>query len=120
MSCTRFGNVIACGPGRYRYLVRASCPWCCLQKAQTVHAFRHVFSGWAAPDLVCGRCGQQWSADMETLKSTGNYSREENRLMVRGMKRRLTVRRRFPPPPGMTSKTRSIIARAALRGEGEK
>lgn len=102
MPCTRIALggkafAIVCGPGGYRHLVRASCPWCCLGRATTVHATRLVHSGWCANDMVCGRCGQYWSADMDRLVGTKDEQRDENRAMVAALKKRRKVGR-WPRP----------------------
>ncbi len=73
---------ITCGPGAYRHLVMAACPWCCLGQAQTVHAYREVYGGWCSPDLVCGSCGQYYSEDYGVMREE---KRDKNVEMVKEM-----------------------------------
>ena len=72
------GRVVGfiCHPGNYSHLVMASCPWCCLGEDRTMHAFREVYGGWCAPDMICGTCGQKWTADDDSLRKM----REDERL----------------------------------------
>ncbi len=76
-----------CGPGAYSHLVRASCPWCCLGRATTVHATRLVHSGYCAPDMVCGRCGQYWSDDDDSSRRPSEDEREKHIAIIQTLKR---------------------------------
>ena len=90
---------IVCMPGAYRELVRAACPHCCLGRARTIHATREVHSGYCAPDMICGRCGQFWSYDwlMEgRLPRMATGEREENRTIVAALKAKLGRASRAP------------------------
>lgn len=75
-----------CGPGPYTHRVRARCPFCCLGRARTIHASREVFGGYCAPDLVCGRCGQEWSPDDARPRVVSQEQRAKNRALVAGMR----------------------------------
>ena len=93
MPCVTFkvGDVagIVCLAGRFTRLMRAECPHCCLRPAKTIHAWREVHSGYCAPDMICGRCGQFWSYDwlMEgRLPRMATGEREENRTIVAALK----------------------------------
>jgi len=80
---------IACGPGGYSHLVMASCPFCCLGDDQQIHAFREVHSGYSAPDLICGSCGQYHSEDFEgDNPKMSEDQREENKAKVADMQAR--------------------------------
>jgi hypothetical protein len=76
---------IVCGPGGYTHLVLAHCPWCCLGDEETVNGFREVYGGYEAPDLICGTCGQYWSAEYGPVKMTED-KRDENIGKVSAMK----------------------------------
>lgn len=88
MPCTPFstqdgGFGFLCGPGGYKHLVMAKCPWCCLGQETRVHAFREVFGGWESPDLLCGECGQYHTDDhAPKLK---DEDREENKAKVQAL-----------------------------------
>lgn len=75
-----------CAPGAYRLLRRAQCPHCCLGNARTIHAWREVHSGYVAPDMVCGRCGQYWTADHDRVPKVSSRERGENIRMVRRLR----------------------------------
>jgi len=76
-----------CGPGEYHSLRRASCPHCCIGNARTVHAWREVHSGYCAPDMLCGRCGQYWTFDHDRLPRMTQRDRASNISVVDGLKR---------------------------------
>jgi len=82
MTCIRFDGGVICVPGDYTHLVMESCPWCCLGDDKTVHAVRIVHSGYCAPDMICGTCGQRWSADDDRRLRAG---REDERLEAIGI-----------------------------------
>jgi hypothetical protein len=86
-----------CGPGPYTHLVVARCPWCCLGDDTTTHAFREVYGGYEAPDLICGACGQPWSDDAG-LAHPSESEREENIALVAGMASRGIVAGPSPLP----------------------
>lgn len=71
-----------CGPGPYRNLVEAWCPWCCFEGDLRVHAMRQVYSGWCAPDMICGTCGQKWTGDDDRLRPMKEDKRDENVAFV--------------------------------------
>ena len=83
---------IVCGPGEYSHLVRACCPWCCLWPAKTIHGTRLVHGGYCAPDMICGRCGQYWTAEDAGRQPTDSDSRKRNCATVRAMKRKKAPR----------------------------
>ena len=76
-----------CAPGAYRLLRRAACPHCCVGNARTIHAWREVHSGYVAPDMVCGRCGQYWTYDHDRLPKVSQRERDKNVAMVAALKR---------------------------------
>ena len=78
---------IICVPSRYRQTRRAPCPHCCVGNARTIHAWREVHSGYCAPDMVCGRCGQYWTFDHDRLPKMSQQERAENIEIVRALKR---------------------------------
>ena len=80
MPCVPIPGGYVCGPGEYTHLVLAPCPWCCLGEDETVHAFREVHSGYCAPDMICGTCGQEWNGDADRLRKM----REDERLEAIG------------------------------------
>lgn len=97
-------TAIVCYSGPYTHLVYAKCPWCCLGSARTIHAFRFVHSGWCAPDMVCGRCGQVWSYDDEgKVRRTKDH--ERNRRIVREMRKTIKPSRLMPIPPDLMEST---------------
>jgi hypothetical protein len=78
--------LFVCGPGPYTRLAWAWCPWCCgdaFPEALRVHAWRQVFSGYCAPDLVCGACGQYHCPDEDRLHRMREAERDENIELVR-------------------------------------
>jgi hypothetical protein len=82
------GRVIGwtCEPGGYTHLVMARCPWCCLGTDEAVHAFREVHGGYSSPDMLCGQCGQAWTADDDRLRRMAEEEREANIAKVRHLK----------------------------------
>lgn len=77
---------ILCVPSRYRQTRRAPCPHCCVGNARTIHAWREVHSGYCAPDMVCGRCGQYWTFDHDRLPKMSQRERAENIEIVRALR----------------------------------
>ena len=76
-----------CGPGRYSHLVMARCPWCCLGNDESIHATRLVYGGYCAPDMLCGSCGQYWTADHDRLPKMSEDDRSKNILTINAMER---------------------------------
>lgn len=83
---------ILCVPSSYRQTQRAPCLHCCVGNARTIHAWREVHSGYCAPDMICGRCGQYWTFDHGRPPKMSQRERAENIAIVRAL-------RAAPTPP---------------------
>ena len=91
MTCTPMvdgdGRIMGwvCGAGRYTHLIEAWCPFCCVgDDPLRVHAFREVYGGYEAPDLICGNCGSKHTGGR--LWKVTAEDREEGLALVREMR----------------------------------
>lgn len=98
------GKVVGfmCGPGGYTHLVMAHCPFCCLGDDTTVNGFREVYGGWEAPDLICGTCGQYWSAEYGPMGTMTEDERDENIGKVAAMKAAGAIVGDWPRPSALS------------------
>ena len=88
MTCHVFsGGVICDGRGK---TVRKGmpCPWCWLKGDRLRPSLvTEIYSGYCAPDVICGRCGYKWNADYEgAWRDQDNRQRERNIAAVRSFK----------------------------------
>lgn len=104
MPCHIGPNIVICAAGEFTHLVEARCPWCCLGDDVVVAAFREIFGGYEAPDLVCGTCGQFWNPNPDyPLRKITEEQRDEHIALVRGMRENgIAVEQQGPLPSALT------------------